>query len=374
MSTVTKRRAVITGAGAVTPLGTSIDATRERLRRGDSAIARVRRFDARACAADRAAEIDGFDARPFFRAPKALKITDERTRYAVAAASMALDDARLDAGTFDADRAGVIIGSSGSDLQAEDLGRALRGVDAEDLAAFGERILSGLNPLWLLVNLPNMVSAHVSIQFELRGPNSTVMTDWIAGAQAIGEAASWIAADEADVVLAGGADCGVLPFVFANYEQAGLFDSPDLTLADGAALFVVEEREHARARGARVYAEVTGFGASAAPHAAELAMRDALAQAEWTPHAATALLSACVPHPTFRQVESDAMHAVFGDRQPRALPSPRASIGFALAAAAPIDLALQLTSSDGEPMNLIANALGLDGQAASLCFALEARS
>ena len=109
---------------------------------------------------------------------------------------MALDHARWPRDEHRLDALGVVIGSSGSDLQVPDIARALAGDEdarsAADIAYFAERMLSGLNPLWLLVSLPNMTSAHVAIQLRARGPNSTIMSDWVAGHQAIGEAAEWI--------------------------------------------------------------------------------------------------------------------------------------------------------------------------------------
>jgi len=253
------RRVVVTGLGAVTPLGATLAATRGALERGASYEST---FDARGFASARSASVAPFDERRFFRAPKALKLCDRRTRLAVAAAAMAFDDggpARVDA-----DRTGVVVGTSGSDLGAEELSRAL-GTDeperaATDVPFFAERILSGLSPLWLLVHLPNMVSAHVAIQLEARGPNTTVMTGWAAGLQAVHEGAEQVREGAADVVLAGGADSALHPFAFAGLEQAGLLQR-GLVPGEGAAMFRLEERSAALARGARIHGEIAS-GAS----------------------------------------------------------------------------------------------------------------
>lgn len=322
-----------------------------------------------------AAEVDELDARPFFRVPKSMKLTDSRTQFAVAAASMALRDAGLETGHFDADRAGVILGSSGSDLRVEELARALKGCDAGDPAVFGRQILSGLNPLWLLINLPNMVSAHVSIQFDLRGPNSTVMTDWIAGIQSMGEAASWIENGEADVVVCGGADCGVLPFVLSNYEERMQFHP-----ADGAALFVLEEREYALRRGAPVRGEIvsSAFGPATDDgdgNSLALTMGDALDRAGWSAEDVSSFLPARVPHDDYRDFESAAAELTFGRFRPRWTPSTREALGFPLAAASAIDIAIQLRSDlQNREEKMIANSLGFTRQAASLCIAREARA
>jgi 3-oxoacyl-[acyl-carrier-protein] synthase II len=174
-----------------------------------SAIAPASIFDAGGFACTDSAEIRDWDPRPSFRVPKALKLTDRPARFAVAAARMALVDARWDVDDdMRQESLAVVIGSSGSDLQARDLAHALgddpSGETANDVPVFADRILNRLNPLWLLVSLPNMTSAHVAIQVQARGPNSTIMSDWTAGLQAIGEAVEWISAGEADAVLAGG--------------------------------------------------------------------------------------------------------------------------------------------------------------------------
>src|SRR5262249_51326109 len=183
-------RVVITGVGAITPLGHTLAATIDALSSARSAIGPAAIFDATAFACSDAAEIRDWDPRPSFRVPKALKLADRPARFAVAAAGMALDRARWPRDDASCERLGVAIGSSGSDLQARDIGRALAhdrdGESARDIGVFADRILGGLNPLWLLVSLPNMTSAHVAIQLQARGPNTTIMSDCAAGHQAIG--------------------------------------------------------------------------------------------------------------------------------------------------------------------------------------------
>ena len=385
LSQLKKRRPVITGVGAVTPLAPDLDESVARIAQGLTAIAPVRRFGTRGGPSTLGAEVGDFDARPFFRIPKSIKLTDRRTRFAVAAASMALRDSGLTGNAFDGARAGVIIGSSGSDLQVEDLGGALGGCDPADLAAFGREMLAGLNPLWLLVNLPNMVSAHISIQFDLRGPNSTVMTDWIAGTQALAEAAMWIEMGEADLVVAGGADTGVLPFVFSNYEQADLFDATGndaFVPGDGAAVFVVEEREHALRRGARIHAEIVSSAVAAPPSDSEnshesenslvFSMTDALERAGWRADEVSVISPAWIPHQQYRDYERRAEETLFGNGARRVVASHRRALGFPLAAASTIDLALQLRSRDvDESEKMIVNSLGFLKQAASLCMVRE---
>lgn len=373
------RRVAITGVGVVTPLGCHAAGVREAIGRGESAVGRVTRFDPAGFEQADAAEVAGFDARPFFRVPKALKLCDAKTRFAVAAAALALRDAGFSSETGDLDRLGVVIGSSGSDFQAEDLARAV-GESRDDRAAseiplFAERILSGLNPLWLLVNLPNMASAHVSIQLGARGPNSTILTDWIAGTQAIGEAALWIREGEADAVLAGGSDTGVLPFFFGSCSQSGLFGAPEgaerFVPGEGAALFLLEEYERALAREARIYGEVCAYAASSSPPDAEenalaRSMRWALQEAGWDAREVTALFCASAPARHLEE-ERAALAAVF-DRDSKQFPPQhfRRALGHALAASGPIDLALALPPAAALESHILASSLGFSGQAATL--------
>jgi 3-oxoacyl-[acyl-carrier-protein] synthase II len=367
-----RRRVVVTGIGAVTPLG-DLSGTRRALAEGRRAPTGRSRYGGPAPAA----EVRDFDARPHFRIPKALKLTDRRTQMAVAAASMAMADAGAGGGGIDPERLGVVIGSSGSDLQAEDLARATADPEhraAEDIPFFAERILSGLNPLWLLVNLPNMASAHVAIQLDARGPNSTVMTDWIAGAQAIGEGAGWIRSGEADAVLAGGADVGILPFALASYEQAELF-RPDaglpepFTVSEGAAVLLLEEAEHAARRGARIYGELAGYACACAPPeegALAVTMAQAAAESGIAPERVCCASVFRSPH---WEAERDAVAAVVRGRE--AVLEFRSSLGHSLGASGAIDAALALAAVP-EGSSVLVNALGFLGQAATIAFSRRA--
>lgn len=293
------RRAVVTGLGLVTPLGVGLAATRTALEEGRSAIFPATRFDASPFASPLAGEVSGLDARAWFRVPKALKLCDSRTRMAVSAAAMALADSGFPVGPNDA--LGVAIGTSGSDLGAAELSAAVGGADepslaAVDTAAFGRAALEDLNPLWLLLHLPNMASAHVAIQLEARGPNTTVMTGWAAGLSAIAEGAAWIADGDATAVLAGGADSGIHPFAFAAFEQAGLIAPPTpLVPAEGAAVVLLEEREAALARGARIFGEIGGHALCAGPRLRALAASAPRAPAARLERHAGNLLAAHAP-------------------------------------------------------------------------------
>lgn len=364
---------VITGAGSLSACG-DLDATLRAFERDEPALRPADSFDARVFGVTAAGEVPSFDARSWFPNPKALKLTDLRTRLTVAAAGMAVRDSGLSAAQLEA--AGVVVGTSGADLQTEDVARALGGLaggDPREMSHFAPRVLRKLNPLWLLVNLANMASAHVAIALQARGPNSTVTTDAAAGLQAIGEAARWVAGGEAEVVVAGGADTGVLPFAVGALHDSGL-TGPDARSvpADGATLFTLESAEHARARGATVLGTVRGY-ASGCGGDIRRTMGRACREAGWEPSDVTVMCDAAV----FTKERSDAKAFV----RDAARIDVAHIAGHALAATAPLALAVALRRGAaiesvpseerrGTPRNprnrILVNAIGSAGQCATL--------
>jgi 3-oxoacyl-[acyl-carrier-protein] synthase II len=362
---------VVTGIGLVTPLGWGLAANLEALSAGRGAVEPAET----APEGWSLARVPEFDPRPHFRIPKAIKLTDRRTKMAVVAASMALADAGAADGDLDPERFGVIVGTSGSDLQADELGRAMAGQAdraAADIPYFSERILADLNPLWLIVNLPNMVSAHIAIQLDARGPNSVVMTDWVAGLQAVAEGAEWVRSGEADAVLAGGAEAGILPFVMSSYAQAGLGGPGGLALADGAAVVLIEDARRAAERGARVYGEVlSADGASGSDEGAVPALR---AIREELDRRGARLVALSRGEGLRRPAGIDAWAEVFGAERaasPPEIVDYRSALGHALAASPAIDAALLLARLPAErpPAAVVCGARGYRGQFAALAFA-----
>lgn len=376
-----RRRVVVSGIGVVSALGPDLAHSCAAIRAGTSAIRRTS-ADGAMSEAPMTAEVLDFEARPHFRLPKALKLTNRPTQFAVAAATMALESARWTTAPAAMQEVGVVIGSSGFDPQAADLARAV-GYDPDgravrDLPCFADRMLSRLNPLWLLIGLPNMTSSHVAIQLQAQGPNSSIMNDWVAGVQAIGEAAEWIRNGEADVVLAGGADSAIYPHVCASYGQVGLLagsGDPTTTFVpgEGAAIVMLEEREHARARRAPVHGEICGYAsASGIPTSADTAvdrtLSAALADADWSPRMVESVGSSRVPGPTAAAVEQAALERVLGDRAQHVhRVEYQRYVGHALAAAGAIDLALLLAlHARAEPRGILFTATGFSGQAVTL--------
>ena len=300
------RRVVVTGLGLVTPLGGDVETTWRNLIAGKSGIAPITRFDTTDQKAKIAGEVKpkdhefGFD--PDKRVDfKVQRQVDPFIVYAIDAAGQALEDAGLtDMDEATKERAGVSIGSG--------IG-GLPGIESESLV-LAERGPGRVSPHFVHGRLINLTSGQVSIKYGLMGPNHSVVTACSTGAHSIGDAARMIKDGDADIMLAGGAESTINPLGVAGFAQAKALntafnDRPTeasrpydkgregFVMGEGAGVVVLEEYEHAKARGAKIYAEVVGYGLSGdayhvtAPHpegrGAELAMRMALKKAGLKP-------------------------------------------------------------------------------------------
>ena len=300
------RRVVVTGLGLVTPLGGDVETTWNNLIAGKSGIAAITRFDTSDQKAKIAGEVKpkdhpyGFD--PDKRVdPKTQRQVDPFIVYAIDAAGQALEDAGLvDMGEDLKERTGVSIGSG--------IG-GLPGIESESLV-LAEKGPGRVSPHFVHGRLINLTSGQVSIKYGLMGPNHSVVTACSTGAHSIGDAARMIKDGDADIMLAGGAESTINPLGVAGFAQARALntafnDRPEqasrpydknregFVMGEGAGVVVLEEYEHAKARGAKIYAEIVGYGLSGdayhvtAPHpegrGAELAMRMALKKAGLQP-------------------------------------------------------------------------------------------
>ena len=300
------RRVVVTGLGLVTPLGGDVETTWRNLIAGKSGIAAIQRFDVSDQKAKIAGEVKpkdhqwGFD--PDKRVDhKVQRQVDPFIIYAIDAAGQALEDAGLTDMDQDLkERTGVSIGSG--------IG-GLPGIESESLV-LKEKGPGRVSPHFVHGRLINLTSGQVSIKYGLMGPNHSVVTACSTGAHSIGDAARMIKDGDADVMLAGGAESTINPLGVAGFAQAkalnmSMNDRPEqasrpydrnrdgFVMGEGAGVVVLEEYEHAKARGAKIYAEVVGYGLSGdayhvtAPHpegkGAELAMRMALRKAGLQP-------------------------------------------------------------------------------------------
>jgi 3-oxoacyl-[acyl-carrier-protein] synthase II len=277
-----RRRAVLTGIGAITPLGLDLASIRTALRQGRSGIGPIRSFDASALPVRFAGSVEGFDARQYLdkKDRKRLNMMSRTIQFAVGAAKLALDDARLDPATLDPTRFGVVMGSGTLPSDMADLGPAstvsLDANGAVDLQKWGSAGLPNIQPTWMLNYIPNMPACHVSISHNAQGPNNTITITGAASLLALGEAYRVLERGGGDVFLTGGADTrvnGVSVQREYKYHTLSLRnDEPEkacrpferdrdgLVLGEGGGVFVLEELEHARRRGATICGEVIGFG------------------------------------------------------------------------------------------------------------------
>jgi len=262
-----KRRVVITGLGAVTPVGNDITTMWDSLVHGKSGIARIARFDPAPYESQVAGEVRGLEPTTFMDR-KDVRRTDRFTHLSVAAATQALKDAKLE-NVSDRERVGTAISSG--------LGGITTMVD--QIMVMEQRGPSRLSPFFVPMLMANAGSAQVSMQFGLKGPSLTHVSACASSSHAIGEGGDIIRRGQADVMVVGGSEATVIPVIVAAFAAMKTLtrrnDAPEaasrpfdkdrdgFVLSEGAAVVVLEEREHARARGARVYGELVGYGATA---------------------------------------------------------------------------------------------------------------
>jgi 3-oxoacyl-[acyl-carrier-protein] synthase II len=278
------RRVAITGLGVVAPNGIGKEAFWDACTNGRSGVGPIKSFDATAHPVRIAAEVPGFDMTPFLPGPhrKSLKIMGRAARFGVAAAGLAVRDSGLDLTKSDPERVGVVMGTGVVPMDLPEvaplLADACDGHGKVDPQKIGQRGPHALFPLWILKYLPNMTAAHISLIYNAQGPNNTVVTACAAGTQAVGEGFRLVARGDADFVFTGGADSRIDPLLLLAYSSLGAlspgtrpphevsrpFDGhrDGFVLGEGAAVLMLEEMEHARARGAVIYAEVLGMGSS----------------------------------------------------------------------------------------------------------------
>jgi 3-oxoacyl-[acyl-carrier-protein] synthase II len=265
------KRVVITGMGLVTPLGNDTATTWQALCEGRSGIATITKFDASKQDVRIAGEVKGFDATPYMDR-KEIRRNDCFVQYAVAAAKQALADAELTIDEQLADETGVIIGSGIGGLES----------CHEQFKILFDRGPDRVSPFFITQFITDIAAGYVSIQINARGPNFATVSACATGANAIGEAAEMIRRGDALAMVAGGSECGITPMGIASFAQMHALsrrnDDPagasrpfeknrdGFVVAEGAGVVLLEELEHARARGARIYAEVIGYASTADAH------------------------------------------------------------------------------------------------------------
>jgi len=276
-------RVVITGIGIVAPNGVGSRAFSEAIAEGRSGVGYIESFDTTGLPIKIAGEVKNFDVTPYLgEHKKNAKLMSRAMRFAVGAAAMAVEDSGVDEAKLDPTRFGVCMGTGITPVDVGELVDPIRaGLDADggfDMARFARSRSESIFPLWLLQHLPNMAAAHISILHHAMGPNNTIVTACAAGTQAVGDAFRLIARGDADVMLAGGCDSRLDPQLLVAYsamkavsssvrpprEVSRPFDADrdGFVLGEGAAVLLLESYRRAKRRGARIYAEVTGYGSS----------------------------------------------------------------------------------------------------------------
>ncbi len=267
-----KRRVVVTGLGIVSPVGSQIETAWQNILAGRSGIRALTRFDCSAYPTRFAGDVSGFNADDYIE-PKEARRMDLFVQYGYAAASQAFSDSGLTVTEANAPRFGVAMGAGIGGLET------IQANHQKLLDANGPRKVS---PFFVPASIINMISGHVSIRYGLRGPNLALVTACTTSTHSIGIAARCIQYGDADVMIAGGAEMALNPLGVAGFCQARALsernddptaasrpwdrDRDGFVMADGAGAIVLEEYEHAVARGARIYAEFAGLGMSGDAH------------------------------------------------------------------------------------------------------------
>jgi len=356
------RRVVVTGMGVVTPLGIGLERVWGRLVDGESGIRSIQSFDVSDLPSRVAAQVPrGDTASGLFNAddwvpPKDQRRMDEFIVFAMAAAAQAVEDAGWEpANEEERERTGVMIGSG--------IG-GLPGI-TEGAITLQERGPRRISPFFIPASLINLASGNVSIRYGFKGPNHAVVTACSTGAHAIGDASRLIMLDDADVMVCGGAEAAICRLGLAGFAAARALstnfnddpprasrpwdqDRDGFVMGEGAGVLVLEEYEHAKARGAKIYAEVLGYGMSGdayhltAPsedgNGAFRSMRNALRSARLSPDKIDYINAHGTSTPLGDEIELGAVKRLFGDHAYRlAMSSTKSAIGHLLGAAGSVE-------------------------------------
>ena len=353
-----KRRVVVTGMGMITPVGHSVDETWNNILAGQSGVSPVKEFDTSDYTTKIWAKVKNFDASEYMPAKEARKM-DVFTQYGMVAADEAMQDANLSMDEALSKRAGVAVGAGIGGIETITNNQ-------DKLVAGGPRKVS---PFFIPAGIINMVAGQISIKHQLRGPNISVVTACTTGTHNIGLAARMIAYGDADVMVCGGAEMTTTPLCLAGFSAVRSLskrnDEPEkasrpwdkdrdgFVMGEGAGILVLEDYEHAKARGAKIYAELAGFGMSGdayhitAPDAdgANRAMESTLEDADIRPDQVNYINA----HGTSTQLndinETNAIKKVFGDHAyDLSVSSTKSMTGHLLGAAGAVEAIFSVLS------------------------------
>lgn len=349
------RRAVITGIGLISPAGNSIGEFLDNIIAGKSAVDRVTKFDPDGLPTTIAAEIRNFDPESYIDKKQARRM-DVSQQYAVVAAGLAIDDSGIDLGSADLDRAGVIIGSGIGGLNTFETQHSL----------IVQKSPMRVSPFFIPMMIADMASGLVSIRYGLRGPNYATVSACASSSHAIADSVMMIQRGSADIMVTGGSEASVTITSFAGFCSAKALstrneeperasrpfdaDRDGFVLGEGSVVLIIEELEHARARDARIYAEVAGFGMSAdayhmtAPtpdgEGAARSMKGAISDAGLSPGDIDYINAHGTSTPLGDIAETLAIKSVFGKRAYEIpVNSTKSMIGHLLGAAGAVEVA-----------------------------------
>src|SRR5437773_6498701 len=351
------RRVVITGLGAITPLGNNVETFWSNLKNGVSGIRKIEAFDTSAYDCQIGGEVRDFDPKPFFKNPKDVRRTDRFAQLALAAAKMALDDSGIDIEKLRRrDRFGVIVSSGIGGLKTLQ----------DQLMILLKKGPSRTSPFTIPMLISNMASGLISMEYGLRGPNMCIVTACATSNNAIGESWRIIKFGDADIFLAGGSESPIVAIGLAGFSAMKALstrnDEPErasrpfdrdrdgFVMSEGAGIVVVEELEHAKARRAKIYCEITRYGLSAdafhmtAPppdgEGAARAMQLALEHARLSPEQVDYINAHATSTDIGDICETRAIKQVFGDYAYKvAISSTKSMTGHLLGGAGGVEMA-----------------------------------
>jgi 3-oxoacyl-[acyl-carrier-protein] synthase II len=352
----TDRRVVITGMGVVTPVGNDLKTFWHNLQNGVSGVQRIQAFDTSAYDCQIAGEVRDFDPKNYFTNPKDVRRTDRYTHLAMAAAKMAMQDSGIDLEKVNHHRFGAIVSSGIGGLKTlEDQHSALLNKGPGRVSAFTIPML-----------ISNMASGLISMEYGLQGPNLCIVTACATSNNAIGESWRMIKFGDADIFLAGGAEASIIPIGLAGFSAMKALstrnDEPErasrpfdrdrdgFVMGEGAGVVVVEELENAKARGAKIYCELTGYGLSADAHhmtapapdgeGAARAMQIALKHAKTTPEQVDYVNAHATSTGLGDICETRAIKTVFGEQAYKvSISSTKSMTGHLLGGAGAVEMA-----------------------------------
>ncbi len=354
------QRVVITGMGAVTPLGLNVEDFWDSLKAGRSGVGLITRFDTEQFDVKIAAEATGFNAVDFIDRKEARRM-DRYTQFAVSAAKMAFEDAGLSSQQLDPERSGVYMGSGIGGMETF----------SEEYAVLHHKGPKRVSPFMIPMMIANMAAGTIAIRYNLQGPNMTTVTACSSANNAIGEAFHTIQAGRADVMVTGGAEASIVPIAIAAFSNMHALsdrnDAPEkasrpfdkqrngFIMGEGGGVVILESLDHALRRGARIHAEVIGYGSAAdAYHMVQppengeggaRAMRRALNDAGISPEAVDYINAHGTSTPQGDIAETRAIKAVFGEHAYKlAISSTKSMHGHLLGAAGAVELIASVLS------------------------------